>query len=80
MAVEGPAGTEEFRIPGGIGRALIRHNEDELERAVKGVGQGIVGKLKEIAGEFFDDPDLEEAGIAQQLEGKIRRAEGDGPA
>jgi hypothetical protein len=27
--------------------------------------------------EFLDDPDLEEAGIVQQLEGRVRRAEGD---
>jgi uncharacterized protein YjbJ (UPF0337 family) len=79
VTVEGPSGPEEFRIPEGIGRALTRHNEDDLERAVKGVGQGIAGKFKEMAGEFFDDPSLEQAGIAQQLEGKIRRAEGDVP-
>jgi uncharacterized protein YjbJ (UPF0337 family) len=79
LAVEGPSGPEELRIPEGIGRALNRHNEDDFERAVKGIGQGIAGRFKEMAGELLDDPDLEQAGIAQQLEGKIRRAAGADP-
>ena len=57
-----------------------QRDEGDFERAVKGVGQGIAGRLKELAGEFFDDPDLEEAGIAQQLEGEARRAEDEEPA
>ena len=80
LAVEGPSGDERIRIPESIGRVLDRHNEGDFERAVKGVGQGIAGRFKEMAGDFIDDPDLEQAGIAQQLEGKIRRAEGDEPA
>lgn len=52
-------------------------NESGLEASVKGIGQGIAGKFKEMFGEFIDDPDLEEEGIAQQLDGQIRRGEVD---
>jgi uncharacterized protein YjbJ (UPF0337 family) len=79
LAVRGPSGPESIRVPDAIGRAVNRRNEGELERSVKGVGQGIAGRLKELAGELLDDPDLEQAGIVQQLEGKIRRAEDDPP-
>ncbi|MDQ1491688.1 MAG: hypothetical protein QOJ23_4202 [Actinomycetota bacterium] len=77
VVVPGPSGAESIRVPDSIGRAVNRRNEAGLERAAKGIGQGIAGRLKEVAGEFLDDPDLEEAGIVQQLEGRIRRAEGD---
>jgi uncharacterized protein YjbJ (UPF0337 family) len=79
VTVPGPSGPQSIRVPDSIGRAVDRRNEEGLERAVKGVGQGIAGRLKELAGDFLDDPDLEQAGIVQQLEGKIRRAEGDQP-
>jgi uncharacterized protein YjbJ (UPF0337 family) len=77
VVVPGPSGPESIRVPDSIGRAVNRRKEDGLERAVKGIGQGIAGRLKEFAGEFLDDADLEQAGIVQQLEGRIRRAEGD---
>jgi uncharacterized protein YjbJ (UPF0337 family) len=80
VVVPGPSGAESIRVPDSIGRAVNRRNEGGLERAAKGIGQGIAGRLKEVAGEFLDDPDLEEAGIVQQLEGRIRRAEGDDQA
>lgn len=48
--------------------------ESGLEASVKGIGQGIAGKFKEILGEFIDDPNLEEEGIAQQVDGRVRRA------
>ena len=79
LAVPGPSGPESIVVPDSIGRTLDRQTEEGLERAVKGVGQGVAGRLKELAGEFLDDPDLEQAGIVQQLEGKIRRAEGEEP-
>jgi uncharacterized protein YjbJ (UPF0337 family) len=49
--------------------------ESGLEASVKGIGQGIAGKFKEMLGEFIDDPNLEQEGIVQQLDGRIRRAE-----
>jgi uncharacterized protein YjbJ (UPF0337 family) len=79
VTVPGLSGPEAFRVPESIGQAVNRRNEEGLERAVKGIGQGIAGRLKEFAGEFLDDPDLEQAGIVQQLEGRIRRAEGEDP-
>ena len=51
-------------------------DDSGLEAAVKGVAQGIAGKFKEMAGELMEDEDLEHEGIAQQREGKIRRATG----
>jgi uncharacterized protein YjbJ (UPF0337 family) len=53
-------------------------DKPDLEDSVKGIGKGIAGKLKEMAGELIDDPNLEEEGIAQQIDGKLRRAEGEG--
>jgi len=79
LTVQGAAGQESIRVSESIGRTINQLNEGDFERAVKGVGQGIAGRLKELAGELTDDPELEEAGIAQQLEGKARRAEGEKP-
>ena len=45
-----------------------------FEAAVKGVAQGIAGRVKEMVGEFIEDPELEEKGIVQQVEGDLRRA------
>jgi len=50
------------------------HEDPGFEAAVKGVGQGIAGRLKEMVGELIEDPNLEEEGIVQQLDGKLRRA------
>jgi len=58
----------------------VNADESGLEASVKGVGQGIAGKLKEMVGELIDDPDLEQEGIVQQLDGQIRRAEADDPS
>lgn len=52
-----------------------RASESGFEASVKGIGQGIAGKFKEMFGEFIDDPELEKEGIVQQLDGEIRRAE-----
>ncbi|MCA1845446.1 MAG: CsbD family protein [Actinobacteria bacterium] len=52
-------------------------DEDDLEASVKGIAQGIVGKLKEVAGELLGDEQLEEEGIVDQLGGKLRRARAD---
>lgn len=49
--------------------------ESEFEGSVKGIGQGIAGRFKEMLGEFIDDPNLEQEGIVQQLDGQIRRSE-----
>jgi uncharacterized protein YjbJ (UPF0337 family) len=54
--------------------------EPGFEASVKGIGQGIAGKFKEMVGELIDDPDLEQEGIVQQLDGQIRRAEADNPS
>jgi uncharacterized protein YjbJ (UPF0337 family) len=70
----GPAGPESLRIPTPIGRALRRRREGALEEAVKGIGQGIAGRLKEVAGELLDLAALEEEGITQQRQGEARRA------
>lgn len=78
LEVQGASGAELVRVPGDIGRALSRQ-EDGLERAAKGIGQGIVGRFKELTGELIDDPELEQAGIVQQLDAKIRRADDDPP-
>lgn len=66
---------------------MTRSSDSEagFEDAVKGIGAGIVGRFKEMAGEILEDPDLEEEGIVQQLDGKLRRADpvpegGDEPA
>jgi len=75
LEVVGPSGPESMRIPEPIGRVVRRRCEGGFEGSVKGIGQGIAGRLKELAGELFDDPGLEEAGIAQQLEGKTRRTQ-----
>jgi uncharacterized protein YjbJ (UPF0337 family) len=79
LAVRGPSGRESLRVPEPIGRTISRRNEGDLERAAKGIGQGIAGRLKEVAGELMDDPELKQAGIVQQQEGRARRAEGDQP-
>ena len=49
-------------------------DDSGLEASVKGVAQGIVGRLKEMAGELLEDQDLERAGLAQQHEGENRRS------
>jgi uncharacterized protein YjbJ (UPF0337 family) len=54
--------------------------EAGLEASVKGIGQGIAGKFKEMLGEFIEDPNLEEEGIVQQLDGQIRRAAAEHPS
>lgn len=54
--------------------------ESGFEASVKGIGQGIAGKFKEMLGEFIDDPKLEHEGIVQQLDGQIRRAEAEHPS
>ena len=46
-------------------------SEPKLEDTVKGMGQEIAGKLKEIAGGFIEDVDLERAGVEQQVEGEV---------
>jgi len=48
--------------------------EEPLEASVKGIAQGVVGKLKEVAGELLEDEKLEQKGIAEQRESEIRRA------
>ena len=53
--------------------------ESEFEGSVKGIGQGIAGRFKEMLGEFIDDPNLEQEGIVQQLDGQIRRSEAQQP-
>ena len=55
-------------------------SESEFEGSVKGIGQGIAGKFKEMLGEFIDDPNLEQEGIVQQLDGQIRRNEAQQPS
>lgn len=74
VEVMGRSGPESTRIPEPIGRVLSRRLEGGLEGSVKGIGQGIAGRCKELAGEFLDLAGLEEEGIAQQLEGNARRA------
>jgi uncharacterized protein YjbJ (UPF0337 family) len=49
--------------------------EEPLEASVKGIAQGIVGKLKEVAGELLEDEQLEQEGLAEQRESEIRRAQ-----
>ena len=48
--------------------------EEPFEASVKGIAQGIVGKMKEVAGELLDDEQLEEKGLAEQRASEIRRA------
>jgi uncharacterized protein YjbJ (UPF0337 family) len=79
ISVSGPSGPDSIHVPDVVGRALDHRDEEDLERAVKGVGQSIAGRLKEVAGELLDDPGLQQAGIAQQREGEIRRAQPDEP-
>ena len=74
VEVTGPSGPESLRIPEPMGRVVSRRCEGGLEGSVKGIGQGVAGRLKELAGEVLDLPALEEEGIAQQLEGNTRRA------
>jgi uncharacterized protein YjbJ (UPF0337 family) len=75
LEVDGPPGTPSMRVPEPIGRELSHRREGGFEAAVKGIGQGVAGRLKELAGELLDIAELEESGIAQQLEGKARRAQ-----
>lgn len=56
------------------GNVSVVGDEETLEEAVKGIATGIAGKAKEVAGEMLDDPELVEAGLAQQQEGEARRA------
>jgi uncharacterized protein YjbJ (UPF0337 family) len=79
LVVQGPSGRESIRIPESIGQTINQRPEGDFERAVKGAGQGIAGRIKELAGELMDNSELEQAGTAQQLEGKRRRMEGDQP-
>jgi uncharacterized protein YjbJ (UPF0337 family) len=51
-------------------------SEPKLEDTVKGMGQEIAGKLKELAGGLIEDVDLERAGVEQQVEGEVRRTLG----
>lgn len=51
------------------------HGEEPgLEAAVKGIGQHIAGRVKEMAGELLGDDILEEEGVVQRLDGDLRRA------
>jgi uncharacterized protein YjbJ (UPF0337 family) len=75
LEVDGPPGLQSMLVPEPIGRELSHRREGGLEAAVKGIGQGVAGRLKELAGELLDLAELEESGIAQQLEGKARRAQ-----
>jgi uncharacterized protein YjbJ (UPF0337 family) len=77
LEVHGSSGAELMQVPDSIGRALSHRDEEGLERAVKGIGQGIAGRLKELTGELLDNPEMERAGIVQQLDSKIRRADDD---
>jgi uncharacterized protein YjbJ (UPF0337 family) len=54
-------------------------DESGLEAAVKGIGQHIAGRFKEVAGELLEDPQLEEQGIAERIEGDMRRAKAAAP-
>jgi uncharacterized protein YjbJ (UPF0337 family) len=49
-------------------------NDESLEDAVKGIASGIAGKMKEVAGELMEDPELEEEGIAQQEQAEELRS------
>jgi len=55
-------------------RTTEHEGEEPLEASVKGIAQGVVGKLKEVAGELLEDEELEQKGIAEQRESEIRRA------
>ena len=48
--------------------------EEPLEASVKGIAQGVVGKMKQVAGELLEDEQLERDGLAEQRESEIRRA------
>ena len=74
VELQGPSGPESMRVPEEIRRVLPQPDEEGLERAVKGVGQVMAGRLKELAGELLDDPELKDAGTAQRLEGEARRS------
>lgn len=49
-------------------------NEDEI----KGKAKRVVGDVKDKAGEFTRDPDLEAEGEAQRTEGKVQEKFGKG--
>ena len=48
-------------------------NKDEIE----GKGKQIEGAVKEKAGQFVTNPDLEAAGKAERLEGKVQEKAGE---
>jgi uncharacterized protein YjbJ (UPF0337 family) len=48
-------------------------NKDEI----KGKGKQIEGAVKEKAGQFVTNPDLEAAGKAERLEGKVQEKAGE---
>lgn len=48
-------------------------NKDEIE----GKGKEIAGDVKETAGKFVTNPDLEAAGKAERLEGKVQEKSGE---
>lgn len=79
VSVSEPSGPASIRVPEVVARALSHRDEEDFERAVKGVGQGAAGRLKEVAGQLLDDPELQQAGIAQQQEAETRRAQPDEP-
>jgi len=79
LSVRGPSGAETVPVPDAVARALPPPAAEGFESAVKGVGQSIAGRLKEMAGQFLDDPDLEAAGTTQRIEGEQRRAQNEAP-
>jgi uncharacterized protein YjbJ (UPF0337 family) len=47
-------------------------NRDEI----KGKADALKGKVKQAAGDFLDDPDLQDEGVADEAEGNAREAFG----
>lgn len=45
-------------------------NRDEI----KGKAEAVKGKAKQAAGDFLDDPDLQDEGLADEAEGETREA------
>ena len=48
--------------------------EEPLEASVKGIAQGVVGRLKEVAGELLEDEQLEREGLVEQRKSETRRS------
>lgn len=77
VEVQGPGGRRSISIPASVGRAVDQRNESGLERSAKDLGRSIGGRIKQLAGEFLDDPVMEKAGRDQQVEADARRADDD---